>query len=280
MTADRQRLDAAWTALAELGVTLADLQHDARPALPTFTDYVPQVLSAAGPGALHAYRGYWQRMTTAWDHLAIDAVSASDIQALQRRVVASARARRNSRGGRHAGELLIAAARAFYNVAIADGLIDTADSPAHRVRKPRRLPTTRRALTPAELTEINQVARTTGNDTILDALLLRLHTETACRRAGALDLRLQDLDADRGLLLLREKGGTMRWQPISLDLATSLTQHAAARGAVPPTDPLLRYRNGKALTSHRYDELWRRIGRHLPWVAAQGITATGCATPP
>ncbi|GAB3853007.1 tyrosine-type recombinase/integrase [Dactylosporangium cerinum] len=273
MAADRARLDAAWTALAELGVTLADLQNDARPTLPTFDEYLPQVLAAAGPGALRAYRSYWQRMTTAWGDLTIDAVSASDIQALQRRVVGSARARRNSRGGRHAGELLIAAARAFYNVAIADGLIDAADSPAHRVRKPRRLPTTRRALTPAELTDINLVARTTGNDTILDALLLRLHTETACRRAGALGLRLQDLDDERDLLQLREKGGTVRWQPISLDLATSLTQHAAARGAVLPTDPLLRYRNGRALTSRRYDELWRRIGRHLPWVAAQGITA-------
>ncbi|MEV4139863.1 site-specific integrase [Dactylosporangium sp. NPDC049742] len=273
MPADRQRLDAAWTALAELGVTLADLQRDARPAVPTFDEYLPQVLAAAGPGALRAYRSYWQRMTTAWGGLAIDTVTASDIQALQRRIVANARARRNNRGGRHAGELLIAAARALYNQAIADGLIQAADSPAHRVRKPRRLPSTRRALTPDELTEINQIARTTGNDTVLDALLLRLHTETACRRAGALGLRLQDLDAGRGLLLLREKGGTVRWQPISLDLAGSLVQHAAVRGALLPTDALLRYRNGRALTSRRYDELWRRIGRHLPWVAAQGVTA-------
>ncbi|MGI5185563.1 tyrosine-type recombinase/integrase [Dactylosporangium sp. CA-152071] len=273
MPADRQRLDAAWSALAELGVTLADLQRDARPAVPTFNEYLPQVLAAAGPGALRAYRSYWQRMTTAWGDLPIDTVTASDIQALQRRIVANTRARRNSRGGRHAGELLIAAARAFFNQAIADGLIEATDSPAHRVGKPRRLPSTRRALTPDELTEINQVARTTGNDTILDALLLRLHTETACRRAGALGLRLQDLDADRGLLQLREKGGTVHWQPISLDLATSLAQHATARGALLPTDALLRYRNGRALTSRRYDELWRRIGRHLPWVAAQGITA-------
>jgi hypothetical protein len=27
------------------------------------------------------------------------------------------------------------------------------------------------------------------------------------------------------------------------------------------------------LTSRRYDQLWRRIGNHLPWVAAHGITA-------
>ncbi|MEV0568583.1 hypothetical protein [Dactylosporangium sp. NPDC050588] len=105
--------------------------------------------AAAGPGALRAYRSYWQRMTTAWGDLPIDSVTASDIQALQRRIVANARARHNSRGGRHAGELLIAAARAYCNQAIADGLIQAADSPAHRVGKPGRLPSTRRALTPA-----------------------------------------------------------------------------------------------------------------------------------
>lgn len=59
------------------------------------------------------------------------------------------------------------------------------------------------------------VARITGNDAILDALLLRLHTETACRRGGALATRLQDLDTDRCLIKLREKGSTVRWQPIT-----------------------------------------------------------------
>jgi hypothetical protein len=60
----------------------------------------------------------------------------------------------------------------------------------HSTRWPRRLPNTRRALTPDELEEINLVARTSGNDVTLDAILLRLHTETACRRGGAIGLRL------------------------------------------------------------------------------------------
>ncbi|GAA2364457.1 integrase [Dactylosporangium salmoneum] len=132
MAADPAKLAAAWAYLAELGVTLADLQHDARPALPTFDDYLPQVLAAAGPGALRAYRSYWQRMTRAWGNQAIDTVTASDLQAMRQHVTNSAQARRNSRGGRHAGELFIAAARAFYNRAIADGLIQPTDSPPGR----------------------------------------------------------------------------------------------------------------------------------------------------
>ena len=47
------------------------------------------------------------------------------------------------------------------------------------------------------LAEINETAATTGNDPALDSLLLRLHTDTACRRGGALALRPQDLDPDQ-----------------------------------------------------------------------------------
>ena len=115
-------------------------------------------------------------------------------------------------------------------------------------------------------------ARTSGNDAILDALLLRLHTETACRRGGALALRRMDLYPDQGLVRLREKGETLRWQPISLDLAAHLVDHADNRGAVADADRLLRYRDGRPMTSRRYDNLWKRIGDRLPWVAAQGIS--------
>jgi integrase len=199
-------------------------------------------------------------------------LAATDIEFLKHQCAATARSRRNSRHGRHAGEHAVAAARALFNLAIADSIIAPGESPAHRVAKPRRLPNARRALTADELEQINLVARTSGNDVILAALLLRLHTETACRRGGALGLRLIDLDAVRSLVRLNEKGGTLRWQPISLDLATALTDHARARGVVEPTDALLRYRDGRALTSRRYDHLWRRIGRQRPWVAAQGIS--------
>jgi hypothetical protein len=75
--------------------------------------------------------------------------------------------------GRHTGELAVAAARAVFTLAVADGLLEAGASSAHRVAKPRRLHRTRRALTPDELEQINLVARTGGNDITLDALLLR-----------------------------------------------------------------------------------------------------------
>ena len=64
-----------------------------------------------------------------------------------------------------------------------DGLIAEAENPAQKVAKPRRLPTTRRALPDNRLAEINETAATTGDDPELDTLLLRLHTETAAAAA-------------------------------------------------------------------------------------------------
>lgn len=164
--------------------------------LPTVVEYLPRVVAAAGPGARRAYGTYWDRMAAAWPKRPLGTITASDVEALKQAMIASAVSRHNSRNGRHAGEHVIAAARAFYRRAIADGLIDAAGSPAHRVAKRRRLPGTRRAFNPA-----------------------------SCVR-------------------LTEEGSTIRWQPITLDLADHLREHADARGAVLPTE-LRDRRNGR-----------------------------------
>ena len=125
----------------------------------------------------------------------------------------------------------MAALRCLYRRAVEDGLIAEADDPARKVAKPRRLPSTRRAVPETRLAEINQVAASSGDDPKLDTLLLRLHTETACRRGGALALRPADLDPDQCLILLREKGETVRWQPVSPTLMARLVRHGQERHA-------------------------------------------------
>jgi integrase len=272
MTVDPGRLDRVRRALAELGVSPAEFAAVRSARMPTIAVYLPRVEAAAGPGAQRTYGSNWRRMAIVWADLALDEVLATDFEAFMHDCAATAVIRRGSRGGRHAGEHAVAAARAFFNRAIADGYLTPGSSPAHRVAKPRRLPSPRRALTAGELAEINEAARISGNDTALDALLLRLHTETACRRGGALALRRMDIDRDRGLVRLREKGETMRWQPVTLELAEHLLEHATFRGAHRPEDQGLRYRNGRPLTSRRYDHLWTRLGQALPWVAAQGVS--------
>ncbi len=179
-------LAAQPTALASKSIVAEPSQPDTPLAVPTLAEYLPRVRAAASPGTC---RTYWDRMANVWGDRRLNDIAASDIEALHRTCTTTAIIRSNARNGRHAAENLIAAARAVYNRAIADGLIDPRFSLAHRVHKPRRLPSTRRALTPHELTAITDAARTTDNDVILDTLLLRFHTETAARRGGALALR-------------------------------------------------------------------------------------------
>jgi site-specific recombinase XerD len=268
-----QEVEAARLLLARLGVSPADLLGAAAPwrEVPTFATYVPVVAEGVGAGTRRVYGSYWNRIVEAWGDQRLDEPTPSDVARLVEHVRAHVVARRNARGGRSAAEHTIAALRCIYRHAIADGLIGEADNPAAKVAKPRRLPSTRRAVPDSRLAEINRVAATTGNDPALDALLLRLHTETACRRGGALALRPADLDVDQCLVFLREKGETVRWQPVSPTLMRHLQAHAADRHA-PATGRLLRYRDGRAITYRRYDHLWTRIGRHLPWVATQQIS--------
>ena len=51
----------------------------------------------------------------------------------------------------------------------------------------------------------------------------------------------------------------------------ALASHAEERHA-PPDGRLLRYAGGRPVTYRRYDGLWVRIGRYLPWVRTQQIS--------
>ncbi|MEU5554054.1 site-specific integrase [Micromonospora sp. NPDC047793] len=272
-TVGRAELDAARLLLSRMGISPADLVEAAsdRPPAPTFAEYVPVVSAAVSDGTRRAYGSYWKRVLEHWGQRRLDEPSPSEIEQLAEYAKTHVVARRNARGGRSAAEHLIAALRCLYKRAVADGYINAADNPALKVAKPRRLPSTRRAVADSRLAEINAVAASTGDDPALDSLLLRLHTETACRRGGALALRPVDLDPDQCLILLREKGDTVRWQPVSPTLMRHLQQHAEERQAT-ATGQLLRYRNGQPITYRRYDHLWARIGQHLPWVYVQQIS--------
>jgi integrase/recombinase XerC len=266
-------VEAALLVLERMGLSPADLvaTPQARRPVPTFAEYVPVVSAAVSAGTRRAYGSYWNRVTEHWGQRRLDEVTPSQIRQLMAYVKTHVVRRRNARGGRSAEEHLVAALRCLYQRAVDDGLIAEADNPARKVAKPRRLPSTRRAVVDTRLAEINEIAATTGNDPELDTLLLRLHTETACRRGGALALRPADLDPDQCLILLREKGETVRWQPVSPTLMARLMQHGRERHA-PRDEQLLRYASGQPITSRRYDHLWTRIGRHLPWVATQQIS--------
>ncbi|GAA2778988.1 site-specific integrase [Crossiella cryophila] len=270
MTAE---LEVARLLLAKLGVSAEQLLAEpaAETPMPLLRDYLPRVAGAVSASTREVYGPYWRRMVEVWGDRPLDQVTALEIKQLAEQTTHRAVVRKNSRSGRSAAEHLISAVRCVYRHAVNDELLREWDNPAIRVAKPRRLASTRRALPPARLAEINEVAGSTGNDPELDLTLLRLHTETACRRGGALSLRPKDLDPQQCLIRLREKGETTRWQPVSSTMMNTLVAHGEARGAE-PDGPLFRYRNGRPITTRRYDHIWIRVGKHLPWVAIQQVT--------
>jgi integrase/recombinase XerC len=272
-SAGQAELDAARLLLARMGISPADLLSGAtvRPPAPTFAEYVPIVAKSVSDSSRRACGSYWKKIVDQWGERRLDEPTPSGVKQLGEYIRATVLVRSNSRGGTSAVENFITALRCLYSQAVDDRLISEADNPASKVDKPRRLKSTRHAVPDARLAEINQVAATTGDDPALDTLLLRLHIETACRRGGALALRPIDLDPVQCRILLREKGETQRWQPVSPTLMAHLQLHGRERQA-PPNGRLLRKRNDKPITHRRYDYLWERLSRYLPWVASQQIS--------
>jgi integrase/recombinase XerC len=173
--ASRQAVvEAALVLLERMGLTPADLAAvpQRRLEVPTFAAYVPVVSAAVSAGTRRAYGSYWNRVVEHWGDRRLDEPSPSDIRQLMSYVKTHVVRRRNARGGRSAEEHLVAALRYLYQRAVDDGLITEADNPARKAAKPRRLPTTRRALPDTRLAEINEIAAATGDDPELDTLLL------------------------------------------------------------------------------------------------------------
>jgi len=196
------------------------------------------------------------------------------LKTLANEVQLRAAKRPGARDGQSAKATFIDATKSLYRSAVADQIIAESRNPSATLRKPQRPKNLRRALTCRQLVEINEIAASTGTDPALDSLLLRLHTETACRRGGALALRPCDVNIEVCTVRLREKGGTIRDQPVSPTLARGLLRHAEERSAhLDEYGQLLRHHNGEPIRYARYETLWKRLGGHLPWLHTMGITA-------
>jgi hypothetical protein len=144
----RAAVDAALLVLKSMGLSPEDLTAapSSRPPVPTFAEYVPVVAATVTRGTLRAYRPYWRKTVEQWGGRHLDEPTPSEVKQLVAHVRENAVPRRNSRGGRSAGENLISALRCLYNRAVDDGLIEEKDNPARKVDKPRRQASTRRAL--------------------------------------------------------------------------------------------------------------------------------------
>ncbi|MEV2221596.1 site-specific integrase [Nocardia vinacea] len=261
--------------ISRLGLTLEDLAVGLPKArrVPTFRDYIERLSAAVPPTTLRSYGTYWRVLERAWGDRLLSEPTVLEIEALITHHRSHAVVRANSRDGHGATINFVAAVRCLYRHAERDKLIHPYDNPATKVDKPASLPSPRHALSLEQVQALAHVASTTGNDPALDALIVRLHIETACRRGGALRLGIEDLNPDDSLIYLREKGFTARWQPISPKLMEYLLNHIAHRGGRDATNRLFRYSNGRPVGRRRYDYLSQRFRQELSWAAALGVTA-------
>ncbi|MCC3316714.1 integrase [Nocardia sp. 852002-20019_SCH5090214] len=265
-------IQAAQLLLARLGLRPEDLLSQSPVTnVPTFGEYIPRVESILSAGTVRTYRPYLNRIREQWRDRPLDEPTALELKEMVEQARHAAAARKNSRGGRSAAEHMVGAIRCLYRHARDDGYVPAAGNAAAHIDKPRRRPSSRTALSDGQLTQINRVVATTGNDPDLDSLIVRLHIETACRRGGALALRPRDLDETNCLIWLREKDQSDRWQPVSPTLMKALVSHG--NRSADPAGQLLCYRNGRPVTGRRYDYLWDRVGREIPWVKIQQVTA-------
>ncbi|MEW1739676.1 site-specific integrase [Nocardia beijingensis] len=290
LSASSAEVQTAQLLLERLGVSLEDLTSaQSKRAVPTFAEYVPVVYAAMPPGVTREnYKCYWRKIVAAWPDRRLDEPTITEFKQLISTLQAQRAVRRTDRGGYALAQVAINALRCLYRHAVDDKLIRPADNPATALVKPKTRSSSRGAIPTDRLAEINRVAAEYGDEPELTTLILRMCTETACRRGGILALRRQDLDPDQCLVRLREKGNTERWQPISPTLMRALLDHHASRAHLQSgeirragngrpisrkaDERLLRYRNGAPITATRFDIIWRQIGEHLPWVKQQGIT--------
>jgi len=162
-----------------------------------------------------------------------------------------------------------------FNKAVEQELVPanrTHSIPRKEINTPKR-----HGLTKNQVEELLETALSGGNDPILDHLILWTQLETAARMGGILKLQMRDLDTQRQSITLVEKRSKKREQPVTKELMESLIRFAKSRGATQLSDFVFRYLPNKAgvsdpLTSKRFETLWKRLGKNLPWVAIQSIS--------
>lgn len=285
--------------------TRAEVLRNMQPkTVPTVGDYVTKARAAyAGRPApnraarrqkekSNTYRTYdthWKRLEEEYGDQPVTAPQASDViafvNAAQDQATETNRQRgeaRAAKGAPHkrsdgtgARNSALNALRAVFRLAVLDDA--RRDNPCAGMKSTKKA-SLRRSLTDLQLEALLTTAGSTGDDPELDYLITVTHYETGCRQGGPLELRVQDVDVQAQMVLLREKGRKERWQPVSRELAERLLTFARSRGAVLPTDAVFRYRMeadgspGDPITSRRYDNLHGRWQEELDWAGREGVT--------
>lgn len=252
---------ATRTDLERIATTLQDSP------VPLVGDFVGEVRSLLRGRTFDTYRHHLDRLARDFGNRRLDELSILDLERAAIAVREDALQRSSATHGYGAQESFVNATRFVFVCAIKAGHLRA--NPAAGLSRPRRRRSRRRALSADELDAVFSTVIATSRDPELDLLILAFARETACRREGILNARLSDLHPAPSIVLY-EKFEEQREIPLSPQLAESLTAHAHFRA---PGDPIIfHYRDGSRLTERRFDTIFQRLGQHLPWARALGIS--------
>lgn len=255
----------------QLGASRTDLERiaaslDVSP-VPHIADFAAEALDLLSGRTLHTYRHHIERLVSELGERRLDEVSVLDLERVALGARAWALEHHNARHGFGAQESFVSATRFFFACAVKAGHLR--ESPARALVRPRRRRSARRALSSEETRMIVEAIVATSRDLDLDLLIFAFARETACRWEGLLNALVADLQPAPSVILY-EKFDERREIPLSPQLAEALRQHAASRH--PGCGRVFHYSDGRCLTERRLDTLFGRIGDHLPWAAALGVS--------
>lgn len=239
---------------------------DASPT-PLVGDFAAEAAALLVGRTLDTYRHHIQRLITELGHRRLDEVSLLDLERVAGKARADAMDHPSSRHGYGAQESFINATRFVFLCGVKAGHLR--DNPAAGLARPRRRRSPRRALSADELRSLFNAVLVTSRDPGLDLLIVAFARETACRREGILHLRRADLSPAPSVILY-EKFDEKREIPVSTALLGALQLHADDRA--PRCEGVFHYADGRCLTERRFDTIFHRVGRVLPWASSLGVS--------
>ena len=243
----------------------------------TVSDHVEMVRNRLRDGTRATYETYLSRFVAVHGDRRVADITYIDLEEFTMDVVKNRTKRRNSRND-VVPENCVGALRNMFALAVKHGI--RSDNPAELIDKARRVAQEpRTALRRNEIIELVNVTRRDSNDPDLDLLLIRFMLETGCRRQGILDLTEEDIDITANRVRLTEKGGTVRWQPVTAELVVQLLEHMKFRPTDDGVDRVFRQqlRSGQEfhqpITQKRFETLTGYWKNALGWVTQLGVSA-------